>query len=326
MKISLAGISGIVCMSALLAAGCSNQPSGPDSGDVAPAGVTNEVESMKAQALQDQFVANTEETFQDDAVEPMDYGTFGKTDAAITPIRFGRFITSVTRTATVTTEPGDTIAIVNIQKTIEGVLKILAVDANGDTLPDVIEKPFTDQSTRNVVFKRVNRDIVRFWKNWVPVGTSLVSGGTVAPNDNIHLTQVKLYLPSGDSITVTDPEHYYLRYAWTKLFTGGRKDVPELLGGQRVLLQATVESASPDTDFVALRYGVGGMMRRRAHMTLVSEEFDGSVYTRVFEIAFNVNFQRGWFHAGIDAVTRETLFDDQAPYSVSWWGVPYRVF
>ena len=325
MKHGLAVLSGMVGMAALLAAGCSNQPSGPNT-DVAPAGVTNETDAMKSQALQDQFVANTEETFQDDAIEPMDYGTFGKVEAAITPLRFGRFITSVTATATVTTQPGDSIAIVNIQKTIEGVLKIKALDSNGDTLANIIQKPFTDHTARNVVFKRVSRDAARFWKNWVPVGTSLVDGGTVAPNDNIHITQVQMFLPSGDTITVTDPEHYYLRYAWTKIFTGGRKDVPELLGGQRVILQATVESASSDTDFVALRYGVGGLMRKRAHMNLVSETNNGGTYTRVYEITFNVNFQRGWFHAGIDAVTRETLFDDQAPYSVSWWGVPYRVF
>ena len=39
-----------------------------------------------------------------------------------------------------------------------------------------------------------------------------------------------------------------------------------------------------------------------------------------------VHFHRGFFHMGIDAITRATLMDDVAPYSVSWWGIPYRVF
>lgn len=325
MKRTIAAFWGLFLMVGFLVGGCNNQSTGPES-DLAPVGVTNEQEAMKYFAMEDEFVKNAEATFTDDAVQPMDYGTFGKVDAAITPLRFGRFVTSVTHTATVTTMPGDSIAVVNIQKTIEGVFKIKALDANGDTLADVIEKPFTDHAARNVIFKRVNRDRVRYWKNWLPVATSLVSGGTVAPNNNIEITMVQMFLPNGDTITVTDPENYYLRYRWTRLFDGGRKDVPELLGGQRVLLQATVVSSSPDTDLVALRYGVGLFMRRRMHMNLISEINNGGSYTRVYEVPFFVHFHKGWFHAGIDAVTRETLFDDQAPYSVSWWGVPYRVF
>ena len=325
MKRTIVALWGMSMVAGLLIVGCNNQSTGPDD-ELAPVGVTNEQEAMKYFAMEDAFVKNAEETFRDDAVEPMDYGTFGKIDAAIIPLRFGRFITSVTRTATVTTMPGDTIAVVNVQKTIQGVLKIKALDANGDTLADLIEKPFTDNAVRNVIFKRVNRDLRRYWKNWLPVATSLVSGGTAAPNNNVSITMVKMYLPNGDSITVTDPENYFLRYRWTRLFDGGRNDVPELLGGQRVLLQATIVSTSPDTDFVALRYGVGLFMKRRMRMNLVSEVENGGTYTRLYEVPFFVHFHKGWFHAGIDAVTRETLFDDQAPYSVSWWGVPYRVF
>jgi hypothetical protein len=39
-----------------------------------------------------------------------------------------------------------------------------------------------------------------------------------------------------------------------------------------------------------------------------------------------IHFHRGFFHLGLDAITRATLMDDSAPYSVSWWGIPYRVF
>jgi hypothetical protein len=56
----------------------------------------------------------------------------------------------------------------------------------------------------------------------------------------------------------------------------------------------------------------------------VANNGDGT-FDRVFEISWPVHFHTGFFTAGVDAMTRGTLFDDQAPYSVNWWGIPYRV-
>jgi hypothetical protein len=315
-----------VMTTGLLVTGC-KKDNGPD--EAAPVGVTNEEQAMQYFAKNDEFVANDEQTFEDKAIENFDYGTFGKVDAAITPLRWGRFVTSVTRTVTTTIQPGDTIAIAVVDKSITGTLKIRGINGTGDTV--TIEKPFTDASKRNVIFKRVNRSTDIYWLNWVPVATSLVEGGTASPNNQIDITKLVLYVSTTDTITITDPNSYFLRYRWLKLFNGGRKDVPEFLAGQALKLQVTVVSASADTDFVALRYGVGNNNHKRVRLALVSEVNNGDgTYTRMFEIARTapqyVHFHRGWFHMGIDAVTRATLMDDVAPYSVSWWGVPYRVF
>ena len=312
----------------ILATGCNRDTTGPQD-EQAPVGVTNEEGAMKYYAANDEFVKNDEATFDDQAIETMDYGTFGKIDAEITPLRFGRFIRSITRNIALTILSGDSIAIAHVEKDITGVFKIKGVNGNGDTV--IVEKPFNDKSKRNVVFKRIRKQSDRYWLNWLPVATSLVDGGTVLPDNNppnnkIDLTKLQLFLPNGDTITVTDPTSYYLRYRWTYLFTDGPRDIPELIGGERLRLQATVVSTSPDTDIVALRYGVGTFFKRRMRMQLVSEVNNNGTYTRVFEAPFYVHFHRGFFHAGVDAITRATLYDDVAPYSVNWWGVPYRVF
>ena len=326
MKRTTMVLMAAVMLTGVLVTGC-KKDNGPD--EAALVGVTNEEQAMQYFAKNDEFVANDEETFADKSIESFDYGTFGKVDAAITPLRWGRFVTSVTRTVTTTIQPGDTIAIAMVDKSISGTLKIRGVNGTGDTV--TIEKPFNDLSKRNVIFKRVNRSTDRFWLNWVPVATSLVEGGTASPNNQIEITKLVLYVSTTDTITITDPNAYFLRYRWLKLFNGGRKDVPEFLAGQTLKLQVTVVSASADTDFVALRYGVSGNNHKRVRLALASEVNNGDgTYTRVFEIARTapqfVHFHRGWFHMGIDAVTRATLMDDAAPYSVSWWGVPYRVF
>jgi hypothetical protein len=313
-------------LTGLFVSGC-KKSDGPD--ESAPVGVTNEEQAMQYFAKNDEFVTNDEETFTDKSAETFDYGTFGKVDAAITPLRWGRLVTSVTRTVTTTVQPGDTIAIAVVDKNIIGTLKIRGLKPNGDTI--TIDKPFNDVSKRNVIFKRVSRNPDKYWLNWVPVATSLVEGGTVVPNNQIDITKLVMYTSAADTITIVDPNAYFLRYRWLKLFNGGRKDVPEMTAGQALKLQVTVVSASADTDFVALRYGAGALQRKRVRLALVSETNNGNgTYTRVFEISRVapqfVHFHRGFFHMGIDAITRATLMDDAAPYSVSWWGIPYRVF
>ncbi len=98
--------------------------------------------------------------------------------------------------------------------------------------------------------------------------------------------------------------------------------------GASFLLRATVVSASSDTDFVAFRPGVPGLFVKRTLMKLVSEVDNGDgTFTRIYETSPLTVMHRhpGFFHMGVDAVTRGTVMDDQEPYSASWWGIPYHV-
>jgi hypothetical protein len=62
-------------------------------------------------------------------------------------------------------------------------------------------------------------------------------------------------------------------------------------------------------------------------MDVVSETANGDgTFTRVFETTAQISHHPGFFHAGVVAKTKKTLFDDDpANYSVNWWGMPYRV-
>jgi hypothetical protein len=324
---SLRGASLLIALAGLFVGGCKND-NGPDD-TVAPVGVTNEEQAMSYFAQNDDFVTNDEITFADASIQPFDYGTFGKVDASITPIRWGRFVTGITRTVTTVVQPGDTTAIAHVNKVIVGTLKIRALAASGDSV--TIEKPYTNQADRNLIFKRVSRDTKKFWLNWVPVASSLVAGGTAAPGNTVGITTLVLYGANNDAITITDPEQYFLRYRWLKLFNGGRSDVPEFVGGQAVKLEVTVVSSSADTDLVALRYGFAAGSMRRAKLALTLEVNNGDgTYTRVFAVSkaapLYMHFSTGAFNMGVEAMSKASLFDDQAPYSVSWWGIPYRVF
>jgi hypothetical protein len=327
-------LTGVVSIG-LLVAGCHKDVTGPS--ESGPNGVTNESEAMKYYALNDEFVVNDETTLQDDAIENFDYGTFSlsKTDAAIIPVRWGRFITGVTKTVTTQVAPGDTIAYAVVEKTITGVFKIRGKLNPTDTVLVEVQKPFVDVSKRNIIFRRVAQNRDRFWLNWVPVATSLVAGGTSKPVQAIRINAVQFVNMTGDTLTIVDPLAHYLRYRWLTFWLKDAKaDVPEIAAGSAVRMRVMVTSSEKDTDFVFLRFGFSLTDRRRLPLecVFVKDNGDGT-YTRIFQtygvrrlVPPLMHLYRGYFNLTLDAVTRSTLFnDDPNTYSVNWWGVPYRV-
>lgn len=312
----------------VLLTGCTKEDSIVDPTNQPPAGVTDERSAISQSAASDEYSSNGESTMHDGEMQPASYSSFGEISADITPLRFGRFITRVTKSVEVEFEEGDSTAVATVTKDIYGVFKIRGIAGEGDTV--TVEKEFHDRAVKKVIFRRVARDLVRFWRNWVPVATSLVAGGTVEPNDDIRVIRTELYLPNGDTVVVTDPLHHFLRYRWLSLLAhdlGFRPPVPELIADQQLTMRVAVVSASPDTDLVALRFGSDLYHKHRLRMRLVSEEDNGDgTWTRVYERMWTVPRLRGFFHVAVDAMTHGTIFDDSEPYSVSWWGVPYRVF
>jgi hypothetical protein len=323
MKMTNAVIGGMLALGGLFIAGCTKHEGGPVDGSSAN---LNQMAQIQAQALADPFVQSDQTTFADQSLQPTDYGSLGKVDAPVTPLRWARFVSGVTRTVTTTILPGDTMAVAHIEKTITGTFRIKGTEGNVDT---IISKPFTDKAVRNLLMRKVNLLDTAVWR---PSATSLVDGGTNPPpaNNQITITQVQVFTPT-DTVTITDPIAYYLRYRWLPFHSGEKKDCPEFKGGDKVIIQATVVSASADTDLVALRYGFGFGYAlapgRRQHMTLISQTQNGDgTFTRVYQATWFSHFFTGFFNAGVDAVTRGTLYDDSLPYSASWWGIPYRVY
>ena len=247
---------------------------------------------MKVAAENDEFVKNDELSFADQEITATDYVYLsGRIEAAITPLRWGRFISSVTRRVTTTIQPGDTIANAQVHKTIIGTLKIRAI-RGVDTV--LVEKQFTDQSDRNVIFRRVERG-PRYWRNWIPVATSLVDGGTV--NGQIDIKALTV-ITANDTITVTDPRNFYLRYRWLRSLHGNKdlfhrnRDMMEFTGGGSMTVRVTLQSSSPDTDIVALRHGFNAQYKNRARMQLVSQTPSGGGYLKVYEKTFVVHIAR----------------------------------
>jgi hypothetical protein len=319
---------------ALFVAGC-KKSEGP-AAQMDPPGVVNESTALTYSTQNSPLVQNDEQTFADQDTSASNVSTFMKVDSAIIPLRWGRFINpnGITRTFTVLVLPGDSIALVNIHRIISGnfVFLVRNKPPQDTTQFFLVQKPFTDTTRRAIVFKRVSFTGL-YINRWVPVATSLVNGGTLPPNNNIRILSAVLYYPSGDSLVVTNPDTTFLLYRWVRMYVHSTKDVPEFLAGDRIKIRVTVMSNDSTGDIVALRYGVNLVQHKRALLDLVSsvDNQDGT-FTRVYETSQNplrylyMHAHTGWFHFGMDAMTKGTLFDSNAPYSASWWAIPYRVF
>ncbi len=319
-------LSGLFLLCGFILAGCSKDEiitPGIDPNDQLYGSAQNDQQFFELFAQHDDFFRNDDVAMNDGPnPAPFDDEIIG-TMTEIHPIRWSRFIRNIQRSVQLDSISADSLAYVTVTRTFTGVLVILA--RYDSTTVDTVRKDFSSQTKKRIIFRRVASDPV-IWRNWRPVAISLIEGGTTS-SDAINLAQLKLVFNNEgvrDSIVVHDPLSTFFRVRRNRDING--TDVPDFAGGQEARLFATVVSASPDTDLVVLRYGFApDGRRRRIRLHLISESFDGTNYTRVYTRIFNMHFHRGVFAAAVDAMTRETLFDDTAPVSTSFWGVPYVV-
>lgn len=242
------------------------------------------------------------------------FGKVGDAQSPITPLRWGRRITSFTRDVDVEIQ-GDSIAIATITRVFAGNLIIIAIqDSSGDTVQ--VTKTFADSLRRKVMFVRVGRFANRR-HNWRPVAISLVEGWS--PVENFQIDSLRIITPR-DTITVTDPLNTWLRF--------GRlvREIPRIHTMDSVQIRVTVSSQNDSSEIIVLRWGIGwgDGRRHRARIPLLSESGTPGNYTRVYERTFMAHGHLGRFNAFIDALSHGTLFDDQEAYSNKIWGIPYH--
>lgn len=242
----------------------------------------------------------------------------GKVDTEIYPFRVGHKMRLVNRTLNIDIQ--DTIAYGTLTKTFEGILFIAANYDSLGTEPDtVIQKPFTAVVTRNIIFKKIAHTPYPF-RNWIIAAISLPEGGTQSPN--IDIMKLTAFLPNGDTIQVDSPNDYYVtwRFGWWR-------QIPVLHRGESVLLRVELYSAYEEEDFVTLTYGANRFHNHRAKkiFELVSSTPSGNGWEKVYEQTYTTHQFPGFYHAVINAMPRQVVFDDATPVESEAWGIPYLV-
>ncbi|MBL1213172.1 MAG: hypothetical protein HND52_07445 [Ignavibacteriae bacterium] len=301
---------------------CSNQDNLTD-----PEETQSDIAALKELADADEDLQSFEPNYNEE--DAMDF-IFPKTAADIYPVRVGQRMRLVSKTLDITFE-GDT-AYGLLTKTFEGKLFIAAsfdpFDSLSTNLVDtLVVKEFSTTVTRNIIFEKVNNSASEIF-NWRIIAISLPEGGTLT--ENIAITKLTAYLPNGDTLTITSPNDYYLQRASGRFGWFGRKfwhQFPIIRRFDEVTMVVNVQSAYEADDFVTLTYGArrNGYNRAKKRFELVSSEFDGQYYQKVYQATYTTHQHIGPYHAIINAMPKQVIYDDAAPVEVNTWGFPYFV-
>ncbi|MGE5399500.1 MAG: hypothetical protein ACM3S2_03795 [Ignavibacteriales bacterium] len=249
----------------------------------------------------------------------------GKVATAIYPLSVGQHMYDVSRDFTVTYK-GDT-AYGKLTKTFKGVLIIAGSytkpAAGKPGIDTVITKDFTTTITRNVKLLRVG-DTTKTDDGWKIIATSLPEGGTLT--SNVNITKMTLFMPDGDTLSITSPKDYYLYRQ-----PGKWKQMPSINRNSRLTVRVELTSAYADTDFVTITHGAvydnfkRGMHREKVKFHLVSSTPQNGVYNKIYEATWTTKQFMGYFHAVVNAYPKGAIFDDAAKVETDSWGLPYIV-
>ncbi|MBD3411181.1 MAG: hypothetical protein GF419_13370 [Ignavibacteriales bacterium] len=318
-------IAALIALVALFFVGC-DENSITDPGDE----VGTDREAMIYLIEQDEAIGSFDANYDEGGAQTIESqeGGIAKT---IYPVAIGSGVESKTRTVEITMNETEDSAYANVTVVVTGTLYIAASDdffnwweRDSSQVDTLIEKPFTETITRNVVFARV-ANTERPLRNWKVVRISLVEGST--PDDNISIEKMTFATASGGELVVEDPSEFYLEREEP---SNGQRDrlIPHT--NQREQITATVEvfSAYQDDDFVTVTWGALRNNRRhlvKLEMSLVSSSPTEGGYDKVYEATWRTAPIRGFRHAVVGAVPFHVVTDDATPVEKSSFGVPYFV-
>ncbi len=288
--------------------------------------MTTQPDQMRPVAQQDQATMGSiiaqDPFFTTDAAALSDADpSLAKTDAAIVPDGWGRKIQTASRTVTYN-QVNDSIVIATITNTLAGQVWIRIQQTPKDT---IIYKPLAETLVHKVEFIRVPLKNYSQLSNWKIFAVSGTQGGT--NNTGISIQNVTLFI-NNDTIQVMNPiDSLFQVPSGPGLQRWGLRELTAS-PTDMFKIMVTVKSTDPDSDIVTAHRPIllefGGNFVR-AQMSLVSSVTNGDgTFTRVYENSWNGSFA-GRFNVLVSVLTRQSIYDNQAPFSSQIWGVPFIV-
>lgn len=233
------------------------------------------------------------------------------------PLRWGRIIHRVKKSVGLE-EVGSDCVIATVTRTIDGIMKISAPYQLSTRMRNtMISKPFIENSVRKARFMRVGESVDPS-RNWKLNGVSIVHGGTKSAN--VSISEFELRTQSGDTISLRSPDEPTWPFRVNGLghfaTVGGETDLD---------VRVKVQTSEVEPNMVVLRSGYKGKWGQRTLLPLKIESRIGDQYIHTYENTVRAQPRPGVFHAVVEAISRESLCDRDAPVLTRFWGIPYTV-
>ena len=296
----------LLVVAAVSGCGSSTKPAAPLGMNV---GGTNGATAVDVAQTADALAASAglinEDQYTTAAPMPMMFGASSTSSAR--PIHWWRTIDSTTRTVDIVYGDPDslgrpTTAVATIHRHLVGTFNIVSADTGRVyPMPPVLRKPLDDLWTRKLKLYRFRADSISPGDStdgrvhWRVVGTSGVTVTSAEATTQIQSIRIQA---GGRDTLITDPLqlHRLRRILWIP------QDMP---------VTVTVRTGRPD-DIVVLYHGFG------RHM--FTPNGDGTYVATFSEGDFP-----GLRHFGVNAFSRGTLLDPEAPYDSQAWVLPFAV-
>jgi hypothetical protein len=233
------------------------------------------------------------------------------------PLRWGRIIHRVQKSVGIE-EVGSDCVVATVTRAIDGILKISApYQLSTRMRHSLISKPFTEHTTRRARFMRVGstKDPGR---NWKLTGVSMVYGGT--DESNVTINEFEIRTPDGEFISLKSPDEN----TWP-LRINGHAYMATVEGETDLDVRVKVQTTEVEPNMVVLRSGYRGKWGQRTLLPLRIENRVGDKYIHTYENTVRALPRPGVFHAVVEAISRESLCDMDAPVTTRFWGIPYTV-
>jgi hypothetical protein len=248
--------------------------------------------------------------------------SLAKTDSVIMPRGWGRRIDNASRSVTYD-HLNDTTVLATVTNTLTGQVWIRL---KRSTLKDtIIYKPLSETITRKVEFRQASIAGFDSLRNWKMLAISGVQGGTA--NNGLIIQNVTLFIDD-DTVSVSNPLDSLYQFVKGYRRWGVRELKPNFAVQYKV--QVTVKSTDPDSDIVVahrpLWYSTG-CAYGRASMKLLSSVSNGDgTFTRVYENDWKWQWAfPGRYSVYVGAITRQSIYNDQAAFSSNVWALPFVV-
>jgi hypothetical protein len=231
------------------------------------------------------------------------------------PLRWGRIIHRVKKSVGLDVVGADCV-VATVTRSIEGVMKIAAPFQMSTRMRhSLVLKPFSEFSVRKARFMRIGDTPVPS-RNWKLNGVSIVHGGT--KTSNVSISEFTLRTPSGESISLKSPDEH----TWPFRINGGLTTI----GGETDIdVRVRVQTDEVEPNMVVLRSGFRGRWGQRTLLPLRLENKIGRQFVHTYENTVRAEPRPGVFHAVVEAISRESLCDMEAPVVTKFWGIPYTV-
>jgi hypothetical protein len=233
------------------------------------------------------------------------------------PLRWGRIIHRMKKSVGIEEVSSDCV-VAAVTRTIDGTMKISApYQLSTRMRRSSISKPFTEHSVRRARFMRIgeSKDPAR---NWKLNSVSIVHGGT--DKANVTISEFELRTQAGEFVSLKSPDEN----AWP-FRVNGHNNLATVGGETDLDVKVRLQTSEVEPNMVVLRSGFRGKWGQRTLLPLKLENRLGDGYIHTYENTVRAQPRPGVFHAVVEAISRESLCDMEAPVSTRFWGIPYTV-